>query len=69
MSFAEIYEHAKTQLFYKDEIENPCEVVEIQNLPQNPLIGSFRNALHSCDVSAKPHGPFLFICIGFFHIR
>jgi len=38
------------------------------NLPQNSFMGSFENALHSCGASAKPHGPFFFIYIGFFHI-
>jgi hypothetical protein len=47
------------------QIENPCETIEIHNLPQNLPMGSFRNAFHSCGANAKPHGLFLLICSGF----
>jgi hypothetical protein len=57
------------KLFYQDEIENPCEEIEIHNLPQNSPMSSFINALHSCGAGAKQHGMFLLICIKFFHIR
>ncbi len=56
-------------MFYQDEIENPCEEIEIHNLPQNPPLSSFRNALHSCGADAKHHGMFPLICIKFFHTR
>jgi len=40
-------------IFYQDKIVNPCEVIEIHNLPQNPPKCSFINALHRCGVSGN----------------